>query len=123
WSGPLRDNAVLQIVKRAAQSRAFFSGDSFLYTSTAPQERREQRSWPGGRRAGCPQSRKELPAPPQEEWKPWLLKPKKRKNWIPAFAGMTSQELDSRLRGNDDWGEGLGSPQREPRRSGCERKV
>jgi len=30
----------------------------FLWTSTAPQERREQRSWPEGRRAGCPESRK-----------------------------------------------------------------
>jgi hypothetical protein len=28
-----------------------------LWTSTAPQERREQRSWPEGRRAGCPESR------------------------------------------------------------------
>jgi hypothetical protein len=33
WPGPLRDNAVFQIVERAAQTRAFFSGDSFLYTS------------------------------------------------------------------------------------------
>jgi len=28
-----------------------------LWARTAPQERREQRSWPAGRRAGCPESR------------------------------------------------------------------
>src|SRR6185369_440755 len=96
WSGPLRDNAHLQNVKRAAQLRAFFSGDSFLYTSTAPQERREQRSWPAGRRAGCPESRKELPAPPQEEWKLWLLETKKKKE---LDSGLTSSAVEERLAG------------------------
>ena len=42
-----------------------FSLVTFSWTSTAPQERREQRSWPEGRRAGCPESQKVTRSPPR----------------------------------------------------------
>jgi len=42
-----------------------------------------------------------LPAPPQEEWKPWFE------------TQQPEQELDSRLRGNDDPGELPAPPQEE----------
>jgi hypothetical protein len=89
-----------------ADPRAFFSGDSFLYTS-------KEKSYPLlRRRSGSSGSKeedeaktldsgvagmrsRELRAPPQEEWKLWLYKDKqqqKPRHWIPAFAGMTSEE-------------------------------
>ena len=58
-----------------AQSTDRMSGDRdarvpfllvpFLWAHTAPQERRERRSRPEGRRAGCPESRKGTRSPPR----------------------------------------------------------
>jgi hypothetical protein len=81
-----------------------FLWPTLLWTSTAPQERRERRRRPEGRRAGCPESRKvgrrplratkPAKASPEGECvrRPWRRKKhtRARSRWIPAFAGMTS---------------------------------
>jgi hypothetical protein len=83
-----------------------------LWTSTAPQERRERRRRPGGRRAGCPESREvgrralsaTKPGPEAAEgerirppWRSRRFNPTKKtasatSRWIPAFAGMTRNQ-------------------------------
>jgi hypothetical protein len=54
---PTRAPGAQGCAEGAAPGCPFF-GPPFFWTSTAPQERRERRRRPEGRRAGCPESRK-----------------------------------------------------------------
>jgi hypothetical protein len=88
-----------------------FLWPTLLWTSTAPQERRERRRRPEGRRAGCPESRKVGRPPlratkPAKAWPegervrpPWRSQERAaaRSRWIPASAGMTSKSTGSGL--------------------------
>ena len=76
-----------------------FSLVTFSCTSTAPQERRERRSRPEGRRAGCPESQKVTPSQgcegSSQGRESGFAKRRQSKNksrWIPASAGMTKWE-------------------------------
>ena len=72
-----------------ADPRAFFSGDSFLYTS-------KEKSYPLlRRRSGSPGSegRQEKDNVRRKNWIPAFAgMTSKGENWIPAYAGMTSEK-------------------------------
>src|SRR6266702_4352061 len=88
-----------------ATKRAFFSGDSFLYTSkekSYPLLRR--RSGSSGFKDKTAKAKaldsgfrrndeRELPAPPQEEWKPLALRKKQAKTLDSGFRRNDEREL------------------------------
>src|SRR5256886_7478382 len=73
-----------------SDSKRCFFGDFLCTRHCAAGAARTAELAPKGRRAGCPESRK-LPAGRRTVEALALIR--KRKNWIPAFAGMTSGEL------------------------------